>query len=69
MMCTHHPPYLYLILLQCSIYCSGFTAHRNTDGATDFMVDNLHFPSKEAAQELRDEYFLKYHSTAKVNHC
>ncbi len=50
---------------------SGFTAHRNTDGATDFMVDNLHFPSKEAAQELRDEYFLKYHSTAKVNrsHC
>eukprot|EP00985_Skeletonema_marinoi_P006509 scaffold2813_cov73-Skeletonema_marinoi.AAC.1 len=44
---------------------TGFTAHRNTDGATEFMVDNLHFPSKEAAQQLRDEYFLKYHSTAK----
>jgi len=44
---------------------TGFTAHRNTDGATDFMVEKLHFPSKEAAQELRDEYFLKYHSTAK----
>ena len=49
-------------------YHSGFTAHRNTDGATDFMVEKLHFPSKEAAQELRDEYFLKYHSTAKVNY-
>mmetsp|Transcript_6179 Transcript_6179/g.8777 ORF Transcript_6179/g.8777 Transcript_6179/m.8777 type:complete len:268 (-) Transcript_6179:132-935(-) len=45
---------------------TGFTAHRNTDGATEFMVDNLHFPSKEAAQQLRDEYFLKYHSTAKA---
>eukprot|EP00970_Alexandrium_tamarense_P004316 scaffold721_cov202-Alexandrium_tamarense.AAC.23 len=43
----------------------GFTAHRNTDGATSFMVDKLHFPSKEEAQILRNEYFRKYHSTAK----
>ncbi|KAL3802375.1 hypothetical protein HJC23_007200 [Cyclotella cryptica] len=44
---------------------TGFTAHRNTDSATSFMVDKLHFPSKEEAQILRDEYFTKYHSTAK----
>ena len=44
----------------------GFTAHRNTDGATGFMVDKLRFPSKEAAQVLRDEFFLLYHSTAKA---
>jgi putative hydrolase of the HAD superfamily len=30
------------------------------------MMDKLHFPSRETAQQLRDEYFLKYHSTAKV---
>mmetsp|Transcript_3681 Transcript_3681/g.8117 ORF Transcript_3681/g.8117 Transcript_3681/m.8117 type:complete len:294 (+) Transcript_3681:82-963(+) len=44
---------------------TGFTAHRNTDGATSFMVDKLHFPSKEEAQIVRDEYFEKYHATAK----
>ena len=31
------------------------------------MVDRLHFPSKEAAQILRDEYFERFHSTAKVS--
>jgi len=40
---------------------------RNTDCVTDFMVEKLHFPSKEAAQKLRDEYFFKYHATAKVS--
>ncbi|KAL7517570.1 hypothetical protein ACHAWX_002489, partial [Stephanocyclus meneghinianus] len=45
---------------------TGFTAHRNTDGATAFMVDKLHFHSKEEAQILRNEYFTKYHSTAKL---
>lgn len=44
---------------------TGFTAHRNTDGATAFMVDQLHFPSRDAAQVFRDEYFERYHSTAK----
>lgn len=44
---------------------TGFTAHRNTDGATSFMINKLHFPSKEAALAVRDEYFKKYHSTAK----
>lgn len=48
-------------------FVQGFTAHRNTDGATSFMVDNLHFPSKEDAQVVRDFYFAKFHSTAKVN--
>ena len=45
----------------------GFTAHRNTDGATNFMIDKLHFPSKEEALKVRDEYFKIYHSTAKVS--
>lgn len=44
---------------------TGFTAHRNTDGAVNFMVDRLAFPSREAAQALRDEYFERYHATAK----
>jgi len=44
---------------------TGFTAHRNTDGVTSFMVRKLHFPSKEEALIVRDEYFKKYHSTAK----
>ena len=29
-------------------------------------MNNFYFPSREAAQQLRDEYFLKYHCTAKV---
>lgn len=29
------------------------------------MMDKLHFASRDEAQALRDEYFLKYHSTAK----
>ena len=44
---------------------TGFTAHRNTDGAVSFMVDKLAFPTREAAQALRDEYFERYHATAK----
>ena len=46
---------------------TGFTAHRNTEGATSFMVDKLHFSSKAEAQLVRDEYFKIYHSTAKVS--
>eukprot|EP00567_Pseudictyota_dubia_P018284 CAMPEP_0197444282 /NCGR_PEP_ID=MMETSP1175-20131217/9811_1 /TAXON_ID=1003142 /ORGANISM="Triceratium dubium, Strain CCMP147" /LENGTH=288 /DNA_ID=CAMNT_0042975049 /DNA_START=158 /DNA_END=1027 /DNA_ORIENTATION=+ len=45
---------------------TGFTAHRNTDGAVNFMMDRLNFPTREAAQELRDEYFQRYHATAKA---
>ena len=44
---------------------TGFTAHRNTDGAVSFMVEKLNFPTREAAQMLRDEYFERYHATAK----
>ena len=48
------------------VHPQGFTAHRNTEGATSFMVDKLYFPSKAEAQIVRDEYFKRYHSTAKV---
>ena len=49
------------------ISSQGFTAHRNRDGAANFMVDKLHFSSKEEALKVRDEYFEKYHATAKVS--
>lgn len=45
---------------------SGFTAHRNGFGAQSFMVEKLGFDSYEQAKELRDEYFERYHSTAKA---
>jgi len=45
---------------------TGFTAHRNGWGAQNFMVEHLHFPSYEVAKQLRDEYFARYHSTAKA---
>lgn len=45
---------------------TGFTAHRNGEVVQRFMVDRLKFPSLEAAKELRDSYFAKYHSTAKA---
>ena len=43
-----------------------FTAHRNGDGAELFMVEKLGFPDRAAAKEIRDQYFEKYHSTAKA---
>lgn len=43
-----------------------FTEHRNGGAAQQFMVDFLDFPSVESAQKLRDEYFVKYHATAKA---
>ena len=55
---------MYNTMLIC--LAQGFTAHRNTEGATSFMVDKLYFPSKAEAQIVRDEYFKRYHSTAKV---
>ena len=45
---------------------TGFTAHRNGDGATSFMVAKLNFPDMPTAQIIRDEYFELYHSTAKA---
>ena len=45
---------------------TGFTTHRNTDGAVSFMVDRLNFSSREEAQALRDEYFERFHATAKA---
>jgi len=45
---------------------TGFTAHRNGEGAQGFMVEKFNFPSMEAAKVVRDEYFEKYHSTAKA---
>jgi len=45
---------------------NGFTAHRNSDGATSFMCAKLNFPDAASAKQLRDKYFLKYHSTAKA---
>ena len=44
---------------------TGFTAHRNTEGATSFMVAKLGFPTVPQAKAVRDEYFSRYHSTAK----
>ena len=45
---------------------TGFTAHRNTEGAQSFMVQCLNFPTMEMAKTIRDEYFVQYHSTAKA---
>lgn len=45
---------------------TGFTANRNGYGAQSFMVEKLKFPSIEEAKVVRDEYFEKYHSTAKA---
>lgn len=45
---------------------TGFTGHRNGFGAQSFMVEKLGFASFEEAKKLRDEYFEKYHSTAKA---
>jgi putative hydrolase of the HAD superfamily len=45
---------------------SGFTAHRNGYGAHSFMVEVLKFPDLDAAKVVRDEYFERYHSTAKA---
>lgn len=45
---------------------TGFTSHRNGDAVQSFMVNKLHFPDKQSAKVIRDEYFTKYHSTAKA---
>lgn len=45
---------------------TGFTQHRNGEGAAAFMVAKLGFPDIASAKALRDEYFERYHSTAKA---
>jgi len=45
---------------------SGFTASRNGEIVWKYMMDHYGFESLEAAKTLRDEYFHKYHSTAKA---
>jgi FMN phosphatase YigB (HAD superfamily) len=45
---------------------TGFTAHRNGEGAQSFMVAKLGFPDLQAAKEVRDVYFERYHATAKA---
>jgi putative hydrolase of the HAD superfamily len=45
---------------------TGFTAHRNGEIVQQFMVEELNFPDLASAKKLRDEYFEKYHATAKA---
>jgi putative hydrolase of the HAD superfamily len=45
---------------------SGFTASRNGSAAHMFMVEYLNFPDEATAKTLRDEYFERYHATAKA---
>lgn len=45
---------------------TGFTAHRNGEAAELFMVEKLGFPDRASAKKIRNEYFEKYHSTAKA---
>ena len=42
-----------------------FTEKRNGTAVYEFMVQYLHFPNVEAAKVVRDEYFERYHATAK----
>jgi putative hydrolase of the HAD superfamily len=45
---------------------TGFTASRNGPAVYQFMVDYLNFPNEAAARIVRDEYFARYHATAKA---
>lgn len=45
---------------------TGFSDHRNTEGAPRFMMDHLGFPTFASAKQIRDEYFDRYHSTTKA---
>lgn len=44
---------------------TGFTKNRNGSAVYQFMVDYVHFPDLESAKVVRDEYFERYHATAK----
>jgi putative hydrolase of the HAD superfamily len=45
---------------------TGFTSHRNGDVICKYMVEHLGFDDEEQARKVRNEYFAKYHSTAKA---
>eukprot|EP00934_Nitzschia_sp_Nitz4_P009299 Nitzschia sp. Nitz4//scaffold88_size82704//65480//66262//NITZ4_005305-RA/size82704-processed-gene-0.73-mRNA-1//-1//CDS//3329559533//9289//frame0 len=45
---------------------TGFSEHRNGPLVHQYMVDHLKVPSLEEAKTIRDEYFLRYHSTSKA---
>jgi putative hydrolase of the HAD superfamily len=45
---------------------TGFTESRNGDVVHAFMVDVLGFADKQSAKSVRDEYFNRYHATAKA---
>jgi putative hydrolase of the HAD superfamily len=45
--------------------CTGFTKNRNGSAVYQFMVEYLHFQDLESAKIVRDEYFERYHATAK----
>jgi len=44
----------------------GFSDHRNFEGAPNFMVECLGLKDFETALKVRNEYFARYHSTAKA---
>jgi putative hydrolase of the HAD superfamily len=44
---------------------TGFTEERNGSAVHQFMVEYLNFPSVQSAKIVRDEYFERYHATAK----
>jgi putative hydrolase of the HAD superfamily len=43
----------------------GFSNHRNQEGAPTFIMDHFGM-DRDAALKIRNEYFKKYHSTAKA---
>jgi putative hydrolase of the HAD superfamily len=45
---------------------TGFTTHRNGDVICQYMVEHLRFKDEQQARNVRNEYFAKYHSTAKA---
>lgn len=45
---------------------TGFTQHRNGEACQRYMMEYLNFPDLQSAKKLRDEYFEKFHSTAKA---
>lgn len=45
---------------------NGFTNHRITEVAIDFMLKVLQFPDQQSASQLWREYFGRYHSTVKA---
>jgi putative hydrolase of the HAD superfamily len=45
---------------------TGFTAYRTGEAVQRFMMEYLDFPDLESAKKLWEEYFERYHATAKA---